>query len=479
MSGTRFTFVGLAEAVLILVTSAGMFRWFNAFIAACLAVACAAPALAQYSQPLFLEVARDPGRADVPVTARSLALGGLQLGSTGADMSLVNPALLGFGTGTDLTVSFGGLWYSREELITTPNQLPPWDPAREETDRTDSPLGYGAVVSHTGRFAFAVFFDATSRLRHTFTTSQATLAFASSSGFGYEYRGQGTASVDLAAPHIGGSVAVTLVPGRLSIGLALSAIRLDGQVSSEVAMEARTFPPSDSPWTAVGVERDAVDFGAWAPGVVLSAAFRPADWVTLSARWRHEPAFNAERRLTEAPGLSNVSVEEPVEFDLPDSLGLGAAFSLGKTVLGVELLRSQYADVFGPRPAQPFNSACDTLTTVYCPGWAFTGHTTSDATRVAGGVEQSVPAGGSSFLLRVGAGYEQTNTLARSSSDPSRSGGMLPEPPVVSEFEPPREAAAWFSAGLGYRRGPFEVGTGFEAGSSSLRILADLRFQLR
>lgn len=449
-----------------------------ACLALCLAAACASPALAQYSQPIFLEAARDPGQADVPVTARSLALGGLQIGSHGADMSLVNPALLAFGRGTDLAASGGGAWHARDELVATPAQLPPRDPTRARTSRTGAPIAYGALATRVGPFAFAGFYDASSRLQHTFSTSLATLAFATVYGFGYEHRGQGTATADIRARRIGGSVAFAPVPGRLSIGLSVWGVRLDYRVSSEVAVETRSFTPAASPWTSAGVDQDGVEFHSWGPGFVLAAAARPAAWVTLSGRWRHEPAFDAVRHLAEAPGLSNVTVDEPVRFDLPDTVSVGAAFEAAKTVVGVEVSRSRYATAFGPAESGP-GFGCGQLTTVYCSGWAFETHAPANATRLAGGIEHAFGAGRGEIVLRGGAGYEQAYTLARSASDPARDGGALPAAPVVSDFEPPRDPATVLGFGLGWRLARWEIGGALSVAGPHLRFLADLRVQLR
>src|SRR5437762_7245745 len=87
------------------------------------------PAAAQtaYSQPLFLELVRDPGRADVPRTAKALALAGAAVTSGTADDAVASPGSLMLGSGTDFVVSYGSFSYARNELANTPNQSPPFD----------------------------------------------------------------------------------------------------------------------------------------------------------------------------------------------------------------------------------------------------------------------------------------------------------------------------------------------------------------
>ena len=440
------------------------------------------PAFAQWSQPLFLEAARDPGRADAAPTARALAMGDLTLTSTGADSALSAPAMLLFGSKTDIVVSFGTLRYARDELVATPARLPPILPGRRESPGTNAWMPYIAFAARSPVLAAGAFYDGTSRLTHSFESDETVLETATVSGQGYSIKGQGAALTDFWARRIGGSVAVTPWRGRLAIGAAAYATRVDYTTRSEVDVQSTSIGFGPISWVRRGFDRDVVDLHAWGVGYSLNVAARAGAHVTLSARWRHEPEVNATRVWSSE--WTGSRLEQPVAFNLPDTYGAGAVFDFGPAKAAFEVARSRYADVFTPAggwlgdtagdPHGDPHGLCSQLSTVFCSGWAFVTHRPSDATRWSAGVEHTIGGAGRALLLRGGVGHEQAYTLARSATDPYRN-RQTPAIPSVTDFEPPREAATWFSAGAGYRASHIEIGAGAQFGDQRFRFLADVR----
>lgn len=77
-----------------------------------------------------------------------------------------------------------------------------------------------------------------------------------------------------------------------------------------------------------------------------------------------------------------------------------------------------------------------------------------------------------------GVALEQGYTLARAATDPSRTGGAFPAPPIVSEHEPPREGHTWLSFGAAYAWGRFEIAAGFGRTEHQSRLLTDFRMRI-
>lgn len=463
-------------------TRPGILR--GALVAACLCRSTE-PTLAQYSQPIFLEAARDPGRAEAAVTARSLALGGARASSGLADDALASPASLTFGQGVDLVVAGGPLSFARDELSVTPSQTPPWLPGRVTSARSTTPIGYIAIAARRAKWAVAGFIDGTTRYSHEFETASAVLRFATVQGVGFLERGSGRASASTAVRRMGGAFAVA--PWRrLSVGVSVYGIQLDHRVSADVDVENSANDYTDFTFRhrSTTFESDRVDFGGWGPGFVVSAAARPIQALTIAARWRREPSFAAVRELTrrQVPLTTGTvqlqRIEQDVTFQLPGVYAVAGTISIGRTVVVTELARVDYGAVFGPDSQSPVSSSCEVLRTIFCSGWAFGSHRTADATTWRAGVEQSLPVRRSTIRLRAGVAVEQGYTLARSATDPSRSGGSSPAPPVVSAFEPPRESSEWLSFGGGYAWRHVEIGLGVGYAEHRRIVLADVRLRM-
>jgi hypothetical protein len=447
-----------------------------------LAVACVAGvprlARAQYSQPLFLEAARDPGRAEPPLTARSLALGGVRAASGSAEDAVGSAATLAFGSGTDLVVSGGVFRLARNELVATPSQLPPWDPARARSPWSGSAVGLVAAAGRRAGWAAAAFFDASGRYDHSFATERATLAYQALQGTSFSYRGQGRASASVSTERLGGALARTLAGGRLSVGASVYAVRLAYQVSGDALVEAwsKLYTDPQETYRYTWNERDEVAFRATRPGWSVSAAVTPRSQVMLTARWTREPAFDTTRVLSVTGGLSRPPVGGNVRFEMPDTWAVGARLALGRTLAAGEVARTGYSVTFGPE-TDAGSPPCQVLTSVYCDGWGFTSHRPADSTSVRLGLEQRVGPGSGrgGLLLRGGLAFEQGYWLGRAASDSGRNGQTLPAPPIVSDYEPPRDAFTWVTAGAAYRRGGVEIGAGAGYANHQLRLLVDLR----
>lgn len=453
--------------------------------AACLCWSAEA-AVAQYSQPLFLEAARDPGRAEVPSTSRSLALGGALTVSGLADDALASPANLVLAQGTDLVIAGGALLYAREELAVTPRQLPPVDPTRTASPRSTTSLGSIAIATRRPQWALAGFVDNTARYRHEFETAQAELRFATVQGVGFFHRGRGRASAATSVVRAGGAFAFAPWTGRLGIGGAVYGARLDYHVSanSDVESWSNTFTDLTFRHRSTIFESDRVDFGGWGPGFVVSGVVKPVRSVALAGRWRHEPRFAAVRELairevlvTGEP-IPRSGVERNVQFRLPGTYALTGVVSNRGTVLVTELARANYSEVFEPSSEIGAPRGCDTLETIFCPGWAFGTHRTADASTWRVGIEQSLPLRRAVLRLRGGLALEQGYTLARTATDPSRTGGAFPAPPIVTEHEPPREDHTWLSFGAAYAVGRFEIAVGFGRTEHHSRLLTDFRMRI-
>lgn len=458
---------------------AGIRSWRRLWLSAAVCFIHAAPAAAQYSQALFLEVVRDPGRADLASTAKSLALAGVPVGLGTADAAGVSPGSLMLGTGNDLVVSYGSLFYARKELIHTPRQLPPFDPSRSLSARSATPVGYVAVATRRPRWAAAGFYDATSRYAHAFTTAPATLFSTSLFPTIIIETGTGAASISQSATRLGGSIAVGDQTRRLGLGVSAYLVRMNYLATATDTIEIRSSSFSNPNLTTFCcvVDRDRVEFREWAPGFAVSGVVTPIRHLTLAARWRHEPAFNAIRELS-ISRQSPFRFTQEVTFRLPGSYGVGAIATAEGTTVLVDLSRGTYAGVFSPLMSPTFdpNYICGQMAVKNCPGWNFAYHDTRDTTTVKAALEQTASAGPGRLSFRGGIAHEPAYTLARSAGDVStRRTLSLPAPPVVSEFEPPRESSTWLSAGLAYAWRATEIGVGVARANHQTRLLLDVR----
>jgi len=442
----------------------------------------ASPALAQYSQAIFLELVRDPGRADVSRTARSLALAGDELGADGAEAAVTSPGSLMLGAGTDVVFSYGAAMYASDELVSTPKQLPPFDPTRATSPRSSTPIGLVSVATRRRHWAAAAFYDWSARSEHTFATEQAELYSAALYPTLIIERGTGQASLSHSTTRVGGSVALGDATKRAGVGVSVSMVRLHylANATDTIEVVTRGFDLVTKTFCCV-VDRDGVEFDQWKPSIAVSGVVTPVPHLTLAARWRHEPTYTATRALSVARDTQQTSFTDEVRFRVPDVYGFGAIVAGGGTTIATEVARARYADVFSPVMSSSFdpNYICGQITVTHCPGWNFPYHETKDATTVRAALEQDVRLGPGRLVLRAGIAHEAGYTLARSATHEStQRTTRLPAPEIVTPFEPPREDWTWLSGGGAYRWRRGEVGVGVGHARQQTRVLADLRLRV-
>jgi hypothetical protein len=456
-------------------------------ITACLLLGGAAPAGAQYSQTIFLELVRDPGHADVARTARSLALAGIQSGSGTAEEAVVSPASLLLSTGSDVVASGGFFRYARNEFVATPRQLPPWDPDRQLTEASRTPAAFVGAATRGSQWAVAGFYDATSRYEHGFATAKSTLVSLALFPSLLILEGSGLASISESVTRIGGSVAVGRAASRTGIGATISLVRFNYIAAATDTIEERSRS-SGNPvirYFCCIVDQDRVEFRNWAPAIALSGVFAPFAHTTVAARWRHEPTFSAVRHLTVNRGTPDASERhsEPVRFRLPGAYGVTLTVASRSTSVHGAVTREVYAGTFSPLMWPTFdpNYGCTGVTgTCSGSGWNFPYHDTKNVTSVRTAVEQTVAAGPGRFALRGGIAFLPGYTLARSATHISTRRTLdFPAPPIVTPFEPPREGALSISGGVAYMGRLAEVAMGIGTANHQTRLLVDLRFHSR
>ena len=460
----------------------GSRRWWGALAIVCCGHAGVVSAQ-QFSQPLFLELVRDPGQVDTAKTARSLALAGVPLISGGADEAVSSPAGLVLGNGTDAVASFGFFSYARNELLTTPNQAPPFDQTRRLSATSTVPIGFVAVATRRTGWAAAGFYDASSRVDHAFATEKAELFSAALFPTILIETGSGAASLSHSVVRAGGSVAFGTP--RAAVGVSAYLVRLNYTADALDTIEIRSSSFANPVLTTFCCVTDEVrvEIHDQSVGLAISGLFAPTRHLTIAGRWRHEPAFDALRVLTMInPRATPVApLRQDVRLALPAAYGVSAIVTAAATTIAADVTRELYGGVFSPLMSPVFdpNYVCGRLTAAACPGWNFPYHETADITTVKLGVEQRLTAGPGRLVLRGGVAYEPGYTLARSATDPSTGRGRsLPAPSVVTELEPPREAATWFSGGVAYAWRALEIGAGVGHAVDRTRVLAEVRWRL-
>lgn len=450
--------------------------------AACLALLVApAVAGAQSSLPLLLEVARDPGRADTPLTSRALALGGARGVSERAEDALANPAGLTRGPAREVVFSAGRFVFGRDELALTPRQSPPYQPGRTPSPQSSVPSLFGAAVFRGASIGGGVFVDSTTRLSHQFTTAKNVLNVSAIPGVILETSASGTASLDTALTRVGGAFAASTRNHRASIGAAAYLARLTGTFAAKLDVDSHVvyyspYPPSDT--HVLWREDNLVEFAGWSSGLVVAGAVRPIDPMTLSVRWeRAQPFASTRQHATTDPRSSTVAVPpEPVEWRSPPVVAFAVTTAVKRTTVVVEIARTNYTDVYGPAPA-PISetSGCQTLQSSFCKGWGFGNYVAADSTGLRVCVEQGVRAGRATMWLRGGFAIDQAYTLARAADDPTIFALALPKPTIPTPFTPPRDTPSFWSIGWAITSGPVEVGFGLAFGQQQHRLLVDVR----
>ena len=440
-------------------------------------IVAAAPARGQYAQPLFLEAARDPGRADVAKTARQLALGGIEAVSGTADEAAVSPGLLTAGTpAVDLVFSFGHFRYARQELTNTAAQLPPRDPARTLSATSSRPVGYFAVAARRSRWSIAGFLDASSRYAQAFETRKAPVFGLALFPTLIQEDASGRASVTQSLTRTGGAIAIGGRRAGAGAGLYLVHFRHDIDALTSIEIGSSSFSDPVFRTRCCVPDSDRVAFDGWSAGLSVSGHYAPIPHLRVTARWRRDPAFAADRHGSRE---QDATVQR-VELDLPDAFAAGVVVTLRRTILAAEAGREMYAGTFSPagRTSDP-NQICGRLRNEYsdyCYGWNFPYHDTRDVTVLRAGIEHAVPAGRAHLLLRTGIAREPGYTLARRATDPSTARSFeFPPPPIVAPFEPPREDLTWLSLGGAWSWARAEIGVGLSWTDNQKRALVDFR----
>lgn len=441
----------------------------------------AAPSAGAQSPALLLEVARDPGRADAPLTARSLALGGARAALGGAEDALANPASLTRGPAMEVVFAGGSFQFGRDELSLTPRQQPPFQSQRGPSPRSNTlPLFVAAAFRREG-LGGAVFVDASDRLAHQFTTGRNVLRASAISGISVQTSASGAASLTRSLTRLGGALAIGTRNGRVSIGATGYLGRFDANVAATLDVESHSryygpYPPSES--RRAWQNRSHVQFADWAPGFVLAGAVRPAEPVTVSGRWAHAQPFESIRTYVNDDLKSPFSHSEPVTYRPPDVVAIAVAATGGRTSAVVEITRTAYADVYGPAspPLSPFAS-CQILEDPKCAGWGFGEYVAANSTGLRAGVERALTTGPYAMRLRGGLSFDQAYTLARPKGDPNLNARQGPAPTVSTPFTPPRENSWIWSIGWAMGSPRIEIGMGLALGSQQQRLVAEIRIR--
>lgn len=435
---------------------------------------------ANTSSAIFLEAVRDPGRPDRAPTGRSLALGGLRSTSGQADDAVTDPGRIMLASGTDLVVSLGPFFYSRDELVTSPAQFPPTDPSRQRSPASRTTPFYAAFAARRGIWAAAGFYDNTTRFAHAFETAQSTVFFTALQGTFVQEDALARASVQQRVSRTGGSVALGDPAHRFGVGISLYAVRFDYAVSTHVHFDTSGRFAGGPIGHSTAEQDNAVTFLDWGTGFTISAAVRPTRSVTLGGRWQREPGFTSTRRFVTETQLETTRTEDTVELQLPPTYSFGVTVTGDRTTVAGEYSRTNYSDAFQPILGTGKFGECNNPE-LRCPGWNIANYLPANAGTWRAGIEHRIPVSAGTFILRAGGAFEEGYTAARptdDSSNPLRNGSRLPAPPVVGEYEPPRERSVWMTGGFAYAWRLYEIGVGAGRSDTELRLLADIRVRL-
>jgi hypothetical protein len=436
--------------------------------------AVASPAFTQVatSPALFLETVRDPGGADLPSTARSLALGGIRFGSGRADEALASPASLVLGAGSDVIVSGGPFFYARDELVNTPGQFPPRDPARRRSPSSPTLPAFAAFATRHRAWAVAGFYDGSSRFGHRFDTATSNIYFAALQGTFLSEDGTGHASVLQQVSRIGGAAAIGPPSHRAALGIGVSAVRLDYDVAAHVHVDGQSsvFGGPIARFTAEHDNR--VSFLGWGPAFVIGGMARPITNVIVAGRWERNPEFSATRRIVIEERGQTVRDDNPVRFQPPSTYAIGVSVTARRTVIAGDIARTRFSQAFQPILRTAGSDRC-AIPQLYCPGWGIANYEAVDATTWRAAIEQAIPTTRGAFIVRGGTSFQAGYTVGRKTSDPFRNGGSSPAPPFLSDYEPPREHSTWVTGGVAYAWQRYEVAFGAGRSQTQTRLLAD------
>jgi hypothetical protein len=439
-----------------------------------LGVLAPAAAHAQYSHLLFLEAARDPGRADVAQSARQLAMGSGQTGDGSAEAAAAAPATLTLRSGIDMVVSFGGVSFSRDELVLTPGILPPAHPARRRSGSDTVPVMQIAAATRRGNWAAAGFLERGSRYSHAFATDRAELRVSPLAGAVIIEAGSGSAQIQQTIARVGGAVAAG--NARYGFGASLYAVHIDHTVNGVTRIDiAGRFLPTDPLIVRCCVdESDRVSFDNRSMGLSVGGHIGAGEHVSVSGRWRHEPRFTTTRQIRRV-GLDNdQELQLPFDFvlDLPDTLAAGLAVRGSRFTVTSEWAWHTYGSAYSPTgPRAPGYESCQP-DDVRMECGNFPNYSTRSAFTLRSGVERAFQVDRGQLLLRGGLAYEPGYTLARETRSLARSPSL---PPLENDWEPPREPLAWLTGGVAYSWRHAEIGIGAAFANGQMRVLADLK----
>ena len=332
------------------------------------------PALAQfYAHPLFVEAARDPGRAEQPTSPLALATGG-QIAAGSPEAAMFAPSTLMSARDTGVALWGGSARYRRSEFTLTPALLSSGAETREPAE-TGARV-FGAVAADRGAdWALALFIDS-SKLAHRFGTETNRLTQMFAHGSASWVDGTGAVDVSAGVTRFGGSVA--FLPVRyVAVGVSVYAVRLRHSVTAGVETTSCSFlagqPTVCGPAVMDTVASVIADTKT---GLAVSTTIGD-ERLSATGRWRREPRFEGERA-----GLA-------VTLDLPDvrAVSVRAAFRL--TSISAEVAQERRGGTFALDPDAP--SHCGAARIPDCPGWGFGEFELDDAVVVRAGVEQRIP----------------------------------------------------------------------------------------
>ena len=343
------------------------------------------PAIAQfYAHPLFVEAARDPGRAENPVSPFALAVGG-QMAAGTPEAAMFAPSTLLTVGGTEISVWGGSSRYQRSEFVLTPALLS----SGTETRAADpsSARAFGAVVADRGPdWALALFADS-SAFVHEFATENNRLTQMFAHGSASWTEGTGRATVSSRVTRFGGSLA--FLPVRyFAIGVSGYAVRLRHDVGVDLELSSCAFGAGQPTRCFPAEDSETVSFADTKLGMTFSATIGNERF-SATGRWRREPRFEGDRA-----GVA-------VALDLPDVKAINARAAFRLTAISAEVAHEEGAGTFARDPDAP--DYCGAARIPDCLGWGFGEFELEDALSYRVGIEQKIA---TRLVLRGGAAVE-------------------------------------------------------------------------
>jgi hypothetical protein len=349
-------------------------------------LALPAPALAQfYAHPLFVEAARDPGRAEQATSPMALATGG-QLGAGSPEAAMFAPSTLMTARDTGVAFWGGSSRYRRTEFTLTPGLLSSGTDVREPAET--GARAFGAVAADRGSdWALALFIDS-SALAHRFGTETNRLTQMFAHGSASWVDGTGAVDVSSRVTRFGGSLAFQ--PARyVAIGASLYAVRLRHAITADIETSVCGFLAGEPTRCSPGSDTAASEIADTRTGMAFSATIGN-DRLSVTGRWRREPRFEGER------------AGQAIVLDLPDVRAVGMRATSRLTSISAEVSQERRSGTFASNPDAP--EYCGAARIPDCPGWGFGEFELEDALAVRAGIEQRIP--NTRLTLLLGAATE-------------------------------------------------------------------------